>query len=77
HPGDLITIGKTLRYRVPGSKNRREGAARASRRVAKAAWLGIVLGLLALAVAAWFLLGSTGFVPASTPSPGNSDSVPR
>ncbi len=77
HPGDLITIGKTLRYRVPGSKNRREGAARASRRVAKAAWLGIVLGLLALAVAAWLLRGSTGFVPASTPSPGNSDSVPR
>lgn len=55
HPGDLITIGKTLRYRVPGNKARREGTAQDPSRGRKTVWLGVVLGLLALAAAAWVL----------------------
>lgn len=57
HPGDLITIGKTLRYRVPGGTMRSDGATGASHGGGKAVWAGVVLVLLALVVAVWFLLG--------------------
>jgi len=72
-PGDLITIGKTLRYRIPGgAKVRRDEPIHTSQGKARALWLGLVLGLLAVAAAAWLLRWGTGVGQEPAPAPPNS-----